>query len=228
MMLQTMIGGKGSGSRGRRSRNARRRSARGKLWAFRPACERMEDRTLLATMLWSNAAGGDWDLATNWVDQSNSNDHHVPTASDDALIDQAGITVTHSSSTSDSVNSVTVASGTTLSLSNGTMSIAAGSTISGDLTMSGGTLSPAAGLTVSGPTDWTGGTITGGGTITTEGTLTMGDPNQYNNECLSGATLDNAGAATLADANTYNGLQLWNDALFHNLAGASFTLLSSD
>jgi len=188
----------------------------------------MEDRTLLASMLWANAAGGDWDVASNWVDQSNSNDHHVPTASDDALIDQAGITVTHSSSTSDSVNSVTVASGTTLSLSNGTMSIAAGSTISGDLTMSGGTLSPAAGLTVSGPTDWTGGTITGGGTITTEGTLTMGDPNQYNNECLSGATLDNAGAATLADANTYNGLQLWNDALFHNLAGASFTLLSSD
>jgi hypothetical protein len=52
MLLQTMMGGKGSGSRMRGARKVRRRSVRGKLWAFQPACEWMEDRTLLATMLW--------------------------------------------------------------------------------------------------------------------------------------------------------------------------------
>src|SRR5271157_2888988 len=107
MMLQTMIGGKGSGSRVRRWRSVRKRSVRGKLWALWPSCERMEDRILLASMLWTNAAGGDWDLASNWVNSANSTDHHVPVSSDDAAINLSGITVTHTSSNSDAVNSLT-------------------------------------------------------------------------------------------------------------------------
>jgi len=185
----------------------------------------MENRTLLATMIWTNSAGGDWDVASNWVNSANPSDQHVPTSSDDAQINISGITVTHSSNTSDSVDSVTVASGTTLSLSNGRLSIAASSTISGNLTMSGGTLSPAGSLTVSGATTWTGGTINGGGTVTTQGTLTLGSASASDNEFLNGATLDNAGSATLAvlNGNTNYGLYLENSALFDNLPGASFT-----
>ena len=39
------------------------------------------------TMIWTNAAGGDWDTASNWVNSANPSDHHVPTASDIAEIE---------------------------------------------------------------------------------------------------------------------------------------------
>ena len=55
----------------------------------------MEERTLLATMIWTNAAGGDWDTTSNWVNAANSSDQHVPTSSDNAEIKLSGITVTH-------------------------------------------------------------------------------------------------------------------------------------
>ena len=57
----------------------------------------------------------------------------MPTSSDDAEINMTGIDVTHSVSTSDAVNSLSVASGSTLSISNGSLSIATDSTISGNL-----------------------------------------------------------------------------------------------
>ena len=67
-------------------------------------------------MIWTNPAGGDWDTASNWVNAADPSDHHVPTDYDNAEINISGITVTHDASTSDSVYSLTVASGTTLSL----------------------------------------------------------------------------------------------------------------
>ncbi len=186
----------------------------------RPFLESLEDRTLLATMLWSNSSGGDWDVTSNWVNQANSSDHHVPTATDDAQINTAGITVTHSAGTSDSVNELTVASGTTLNISGGTLAIAADSTIAGNLTMTGGTITPA-GLTVTGSVNWSGGTISGG-TITTRGALTLSGA-----ELLSAATLDNQGAATLANPDGSNGLDLDSGAVFDNQAGSSFTVVAS-
>jgi hypothetical protein len=72
--------------------------------------EALEGRTLLATMVWNSASGGDWNTASNWVDQANPADQHVPTSADDALVNQAGITVTHAQSSKDSVNSVMVSS----------------------------------------------------------------------------------------------------------------------
>jgi hypothetical protein len=50
---------------------ARRRAIRTTRRPFLPLAERMEDRTLLATMLWAHAAGGDWDAAANWVNSAN-------------------------------------------------------------------------------------------------------------------------------------------------------------
>ena len=175
-------------------------------------------------MIWTNAAGGDWDTAGNWVNAANSSDHHVPTDYDNALINMSGITITHDDNTSDSVYMLTVASGTTLILSNGSLAIATDSTISGDLVPSGGSLYLAAGLSILGSTDWTGGTITGGGTITTQGTLTLGDASQNDQEFLNNATFDNAATATLAAQNSNYGLYLSDGALFDNQNGASFTL----
>lgn len=186
----------------------------------------MEDRTLLATMLWTNASGGDWNVANNWVNSANSSDHHVPTSADEAEIDTSGITVTYNSGASLTVNSLTISSSqTTLSFSNGSLAIAAASTISGNLTMSGGTLSPAGSLTVSGSMTWTGGTINGGGSLTTQGTLALGSASALDTETLAATTLDNAGSTTLAvlNGNAGYGLNMTNGALFDNLPGASFT-----
>ena len=151
----------------------------------------------------------------------------MPTDYDNAHINMSGITVTHDANTPDSVYMLTVASETTLSLSNGSLTIATDSTISGNLTMSGGTLALAAGLIVSGSTDWTAGTITGGGTLTTKGSLTLGDPGQYDVEVLDGATIDNQADATLALV-SYNGYGLYLDdgAVFDNQQVRSFTFLT--
>ncbi len=186
----------------------------------------MEDRTLLATMLWTNAAGGNWDLASNWVNAANPSDQHVPTSSDNAQINIADITVTHASDASDLVNSVTVASGTTLSLSNGTLSIAAASTISGNLTMTGGTLGGTGTLTVAGVTTWTGGTMSGTGTTDAQGGLTLGGTvaNTTYSEVLTGWTLNNYGTATLAGTYNDSGLYLGGGAVLDNEAGASFSI----
>ena len=105
---------------------------------FRPGWERMEDRTLLATMIWTNSAGGDWDLASNWVNAANSSDEHVPTASDIAEINMSGVTVKHDTSAVDSVGSLTLVSGASLDVSDGSLSIASASTIDGNLSVTGG------------------------------------------------------------------------------------------
>ena len=93
-----------SSRKSRKSRNSRR-CARRKLELI-PQCEQLEIKIAPAAiapfigsqapaitqtvipevMTWTNAAGGDWDTASNWFNADLS-DHHVPTASDDAVID---------------------------------------------------------------------------------------------------------------------------------------------
>ncbi len=214
----------GSNPRSARSRRSRKIAARRKV--FLPGYEPMEKRELLATMVWTNPAGGDWDTAANWVNLADSNDQHVPMASDDAEINLSGITITHASGTSDLVNSLTVASGSPLSLSSGTLSIASASTVSGDLTMAGGTLTGAGTLTVNGAMTWTGGTMSGTGATIAEGGLAIGDPNTPEQMFLDQRTLDNQGAATLADYYSSWGLYLSSGAVFDNQAGATFAFTS--
>jgi Bacterial Ig-like domain (group 3) len=192
---------------------------------FRPHWEPMEDRVMLSTMIWSNVAGGDWDVASNWVNQANPSDKHVPTSSDDAQITISNIIVTHASGTSDLVNNLTVASGTTLSLTSGSLSIAATSTISGNLTISGGTLTGAGTVIVDGATTWAGGTMSGSGVTDAEGGLTLGDQSG-DQEILDQRTLENAGAATLAGYAANYGMALLDGATFDNRAGASFAFVT--
>jgi len=180
---------------------------------------------MLSTMLWANAANGDWDVAANWVNQSNPADNHVPIASDDAIINQSGITVTHSQSNADSVNSVTVvSSSTSIDISSGTLTIAATSNVAGGLTLSGGNLSGSGTVNVSGATTWNGGTMSGTGTTVADGGLSIGVAGAYRQMFLDGRTLENFGPATLseADQNCSYGLFLSSGATFDNEAGASF------
>ena len=129
--------------------------------SLRPSCEAMERRTLLATMDFTNSAGGSWDVATNWVNAANPDDHHVPIASDDAVIPALGstVSVTHSAGT-DAVQSVT--SGTNLILSGGTLNV------TGNLQMFSGASLSLQGGTLAGATATSGSTLaltSSGGTL---------------------------------------------------------------
>ena len=126
---------------GQTQRHHRRRSRKAVL-DFRPGWDliALEDRTLLSSVQWSNPAGGDWDTGSNWSGGI------VPGASDDVTIDVSpGITVTHSQNDPDSVNSLTVSSADTLSISNGSLSIEGLSTIEGSFNLTGGTLADSSG-----------------------------------------------------------------------------------
>jgi hypothetical protein len=98
--------------------------------------ERLEDRLAPATVSWINPAGGDWDKASNW------STGQLPGSSDDVVINLPGITVTHAAAISDSIHSLT--SNDAISISAGSLTLAASSKITSTLTLSGGTLlSPA-------------------------------------------------------------------------------------
>jgi hypothetical protein len=161
--------------------------------------EQLEDRTLLSTVNWINATGGDWDTASNW------DAARVPTATDDAVINVAGITVTHSSSVSDSVHSLSCHND--FSLSAGTLVVGSTVEVTGTFKLSGGTLS---GATVTSDTTITG--TTSGGTldaVTLQGTLDL---------------RGNAGA----NAHVRGGLTLDGTALLGNVPGTTYGYLAFD
>ena len=54
--------------------------------------EELERRCLLATVSWTNLAGGNWNTATNWRDDAGLN--RVPGPADDVVIDLAGANYT--------------------------------------------------------------------------------------------------------------------------------------
>ncbi len=209
---------------------------------LRPVVSLLEDRTLLSTITWASDASGNWDDRSMWTGDI------VPGVSDIAVIDFAGITVTHESAGSDSVGSLT--SEAQLNISGGSLDIVNGSSISGSVTMSGGTLETTgnmsdsgnlamsggtlnvnggATLTVSGPINWTGGAIMTGtaGTVEAEGGLTLGISTSSVPETLDGVTLDNAGAATLSASSSAYGLLLENGAVFDNQCTGSLTFETS-
>jgi RHS repeat-associated protein len=181
--------------------------------------EPLEERRMLSTLRWTNPAGGDWDTASNWVNTANPNDHHVPTAADDAQINTSGITVTHSSNTSDAVHTLT--SQATLQIAFGSLAIAAASTIS-NLNLSSGTLTGAGALTVTGVLNWTGGTMSGAGTTTVAqgGTLNLAGDLR-----LDARTLANVGTATWSlNPGVFTQFFMADSATIENQAGATFTI----
>src|SRR5689334_5764752 len=102
---------------------------------FRPLWEPVEDRTLLSTVLWTGGgADNNWANAANWVNAVDSTDHHTPTDSDDAVIDNtytsvSGVTIVASGS--NSVGSIT--SQAAIDITSGTLSISRASTINSGL-----------------------------------------------------------------------------------------------
>ncbi|HEV3084276.1 MAG TPA: Ig-like domain-containing protein [Gemmataceae bacterium] len=193
--------------------------ARGEAPRRRPrrfGVEQLEGRIAPASVQWIGASG-DWGTAANWQDTATLA-NRLPGAGDDALINVAGITVTHSTG-ADTVKSLTanddfVLSGGTLSvtgnlqeqnghafsLSGGTLAnatVKAGTVITA--TVFGGTLNA---ITLNGILDLTStfnvnATVTGGLTVGSGGLVEIG-----NNTVFSGQLNFDGGSQTLGGSGT--------------------------
>ncbi len=119
--------------------------------------EMLEERTMLS-VTWINPGSGNWDVAANWSTDS------VPGSGDDAVINIASAaTITIKSGDSESVHSLTTAGTDTLSITGGTLTVAAPSSLVGPLAMTGGS------LTVSGS----------GASLTATGSTTVSEANLF-------------------------------------------------
>jgi YD repeat-containing protein len=99
--------------------------------------EVLEARIAPAIVTWTNPAGGDWDTAANWSTKA------LPGATDDVVINtlNAGASVTHSQSTTDTVKSITAA--VPITLSGGTLKVSGGLSDTSSVSLAGGTLANA-------------------------------------------------------------------------------------
>ena len=147
------------------------------------------------TINWTNVAGGNWNVATNW------SPNQVPTSSDNAIITNAGA-YTVTLDTSPTVGALTLGGGSgqqTLATAGYTLTLSSNSVVNanGILALNGGTLDDNGGMTVSGQIAWSSGTL---GTanvalnIGTNGTLVVNFGGGVNN---LGQPLGNAGTVQL-------------------------------
>jgi hypothetical protein len=176
--------------------------------------EGLEERLVLSTITWNNPHGGDWDTASNWTGGV------LPGPNDSAVINIAGITITHNAAAIDVVGSLT--SKAALALSAGSLALGSASTITNTLTLAGGTLTGAGALKVNSLL-WSIGTMSGPGTTTVVagGTMTL---RANGSRLLDGRTLTNAGTATWSGAGN---LDMADGAALNNLVGATFSVLGS-
>jgi RHS repeat-associated protein len=95
--------------------------------------EPLEPRQLLSSVQWTSATSGAWDVGSNW------STGQVPGSGDDVVIDVNGATPTVTIDSGDqSVHSLMASD--PLSITGGSLTVAANSTISDGLTMTGGSL----------------------------------------------------------------------------------------
>ena len=153
--------------------------------------EQLEERALLATIVWGNAAGGNWNVPANWVGNA------VPQANDDVVIpDLAGTpTITFNTGTI-SLKSLSLREN--FVIAGGTFSATTISHIAGTFNLTGGTLS--SGALAVGTANVTVGATFGNVTIANGATLNLAS----NASVIvnPSSTLTIAGAANLGVSST--------------------------
>ena len=171
--------------------------------------EPLEPRILLSTVTWDG--GGD---GTSWGDARNWDNDILPTVSDDVFISTAGPVITHSQNV-DTINSLH--SIRTLTLSGGSLSIAATSEITGGLNLTNATLTGAGEVTLGGSSTWTGGTMSATGKTVIAPGATI-DLSGAGTKTADGRTLENLGTVIWQGGSLYG----TNGAAIVNRAGALF------
>jgi len=143
----------------------------------------------------TSAQSGDWGTGTTWVGGV------VPTGADDVCVESNhAVTV---STGNQAANSLTVTSSAVFTISGGTLTLSANSSIGmGGYAHSSGTLTGTGNVTVSGATEWSGGTISGASAFNPNGGLTISGGTSLTN----GRTLNNNAMTTqTATLNTGSG-----------------------
>ena len=176
----------------------------------------MEERRLLSSVSWTGGAGdNNWDTANNWSGNA------VPGSGDDVTINVAS-DIVHSQNVADSINSLT--SIEPLTISGGTLSIAAASTINSTLTINGGMMSGTGAVTVGGLLTLTSGTISGSGAVNANGGILIDQGSTEFN--LDGRTMINpVGQTTTVTASGFmesDGAVFENDGTFLAQSDTSF------
>jgi hypothetical protein len=156
----------------------------------RPSLELLEDR-LAPSVNWINPAGGDWDTGVNWSTGV------VPVATDDVVISQSGITVTHAANMSESINSLT--SQANIDWQNGSLTLDANSLVSGQFSNEGSLVLQAGSLNLAGGGTSSGSIAAAAGTSLRFGGTTTLTPGS---QLVSGGTVLFNGTAALQG--TYN------------------------
>ena len=190
--------------RSQRNRNLKRSRS------CRPRIEWMEPRTLLSAVIWTGSGGdNNWDTAANW------NTDSVPGSGDDVTINITA-DVVHSENVTDSINSLT--STEPLTISGGTLSIAAASTINSTLSLTGGTLTGTGDLTVSGLVTLTAGTLSGSSALDANGgILITGSDTGSGTVFQDGRTVNNPDGRTATWSGDNGEIAMSDGAVFNNL-----------
>ena len=179
--------------------------------SYLPRAEWMEPRTLLSAISWTGGAGdNNWDTPGNWSTRS------VPGSGDDVTINIAA-NVAHSSNAADSINSLN--STEPLTISGGTLSIAAASTINSTLSITGGMLAGAGDVSVSGLVTLTAGKLAGASALNANGGLLI---NSAGNSAggyffIDGRTINNPVGQTATWTGSVSNIAASDGSVFNNM-----------
>jgi hypothetical protein len=182
----------------------RRQWRRSKPVHYKPKLERLEERTLLSTKIWTGAVDSDWSNDGNW-------NGGAPGLLDSARFDNTaiGTTATVDASFLGVINALTIDS-----TWNGTITVDRSLIITGGLSLGDGTFGGNGPVTIGGLSSWSGGNLVVGSSLINNGTLTLSNTDLVyltgggiltNNESiiqggtadlkfLGGTKLDNAGS----------------------------------
>ncbi len=157
-----------------------------------PGFDYLESRQLLTTIYWNSSTSGDWNTAADWSPQQ------VPNSSDNVVIDEAGATPTITISSGESESVLSIMASDPLSITEGSLTVAATSTIGDGLSMTNGSLAAkgkGASFTVTGTTTVSGSSLyaEGGATLSLPGLDTYIQPNN----CCYTAYLEATGAGSV-------------------------------
>ena len=127
------------------------------------------------TWIYSEQPNGIWDGGgdgTSWTDPLNWSNNVLPGADDGVVINVAGTPTITLAAGAQVIHSLK--SEESLTITGGSLQIAAPSTLNGSLTLAGGTLTGAGALTLAGASNtWSGGTFTGSGALVISGGATL-------------------------------------------------------
>ncbi len=174
------------------------------------------ETSFIAGGIFWNDGGGDglWNTAANW------SGNLVPLIGDNVIIGVFNVTVAAAAN----ADTLSLATGGSVTLTAGSLTIASGAQFDGDLSISGGSLSGNGNIIVDGNFAWTGGTLTGTGLLVTNATSTINQP--------AGLTLSrdwtNAGTVNWQNGNILinSGRTFINSSIFNADANGIFAFNS--